>query len=142
MRLRRRFAYVDQNELANNTLSGGVSMYSNDATTGKLTSIGSVDATADVLSLAVHPSGNFAYATADSFLSPHVSVYTLNAATGVLASNGTAADGMESSVDRAPTWTHGAALTRASADVCCAATQTLPLVHCQTGQSGALSHRR
>jgi hypothetical protein len=71
-----------------------------------------------------------------------VSVYTLNAATGVLASNGTAADGMESSVDRAPTWTHGAALTRASADVCCAATQTLPLVHCQTGQSGALSHRR
>ena len=85
-----RFAYVGQNELVNTTLSGGVSMNSIEATTGKLTSIETVDAAGDVLSLAVHPSGNFAYATVDAFPSPHVSVYTLNAATGVLASNGTA----------------------------------------------------
>ena len=82
-----RFVYVGN--------SGGVSMYSIDATTGKLTSIGTVAAGGGggVSSLAVHPSGKFVYATAGGGfkLSPGlVSVYTLNATTGVLASNGTA----------------------------------------------------
>lgn len=77
-----------------------VSMYSIDTTTGKLTAMGTVDAGGLVTSLAVHPSGNFAYATANctgfggicnpDVSPPHVSVYMLNAATGVLASNGTA----------------------------------------------------
>ena len=60
-------------------------MYSID-TTGKLTSIGTVAAGGGVLSLAVHPSGKFAYGT----VGPYVLAYTLNAATGGLASNGTA----------------------------------------------------
>ena len=90
-----RFAYLG---------STPVSMYSIDTTTGTLTPIGTVDAGGFVTSLTVHPSGNFAYATAnctpdfpglagicDPVVSPpHVSVYTLNATTGVLASNGTA----------------------------------------------------
>ena len=85
-----RFAYVGN--------SGGVSMYSIDTTTGKLTSIGTE--AQGVLSLVVHPSGKFAYATVGlpgcrfncppTAAASYVLAYTLNATTGVLASNGTA----------------------------------------------------
>ena len=77
-----RFAYVGK-------LGGVGSMYSIDTTTGKLTSLGAVDGGGGVL--AVHPSGKFVYAAGGPAFSPGVvSVYTLNATTGVLASNGTA----------------------------------------------------
>jgi 6-phosphogluconolactonase (cycloisomerase 2 family) len=73
-----KFAYVS------NARSEDVSMYTINTTTGDLTSIGTT--TGGGGSIAIHPSGKFAYVSnfAGSF-----SVYTINAATGILTLVGT-----------------------------------------------------
>ena len=86
-----KFAYVP---------SGGggfpfnVEMYNIDATTGALTSIGSIAAGTDPVSLAVDPSGKFVYVVNENYGSAgNVSMYAINATTGALASIGTIAAG-------------------------------------------------
>src|SRR5216684_3604741 len=80
-----KFAYVA------NINSKNVSMYTINATTGALTSIGTIDAELSPSAVAVDPSGKFAYvANADSNT---VSMYTINATTGALTSIGTIAAG-------------------------------------------------
>jgi len=69
-----------------NANSNNVSMYTIDATTGALTSTGTIAAGTSPSSVAVDPSGKFAY-VANSF-SSSVSMYTIDAATGVLTSIG------------------------------------------------------
>jgi YVTN family beta-propeller protein len=75
----------------------GVSMFTINATTGALTSIGTIAAAGRANSVAVHPSGKFAYATDGSNGFPgetdNVSMYTINATTGILTSIGTIAAG-------------------------------------------------
>ena len=68
----------------------GVSMFTINATTGALTSTGTVTAAGRAVSLAVDPMGKFAYVTNGS-----VSMYTLNATTGALTSIGTIAAGTD-----------------------------------------------
>jgi 6-phosphogluconolactonase len=86
-----RFAYVANGDLFRGT--GNVSMYSINATTGALTSIGTiVTAGAGASSVAVHPSGKFAYLTHE--FSDNVSTFTVNAANGALTSIGTIAAGI------------------------------------------------
>lgn len=70
--------------------SANVSMYTIDSTTGVLTSIGMIAAEQPV-SVAVDPSGKFAYAA--NFNPNNVSMYTIDATTGALASIGTIAAG-------------------------------------------------
>jgi 6-phosphogluconolactonase len=86
-----KFAYV---------ASGGggfpynVQMYTIDATTGALTSMGTIAAGTDPVSVAVDPSGKFAYVVNANFGSAgNVSMYAINATTGALASIGTIAAG-------------------------------------------------
>jgi 6-phosphogluconolactonase len=86
-----KFAYV---------ASGGggfpynVEMYTIDATTGALTSMGTIAAGSDPVSVAVNPSGKFAYVVNANFGSAgNVSMYAINATTGALASIGTIAAG-------------------------------------------------
>lgn len=70
-----------------------VSMYSIDATTGALTSLGLVASGGRARSVAVHPSGKFAYVTDVSSGLPgesdNVSMYGINTTTGTLTSLGT-----------------------------------------------------
>jgi YVTN family beta-propeller protein len=61
---------------------GAVSMYTIDATTGALTSIGSIAAGIDPASVAVDPSSKFTYVT--NLESGDISMYGINAATGAL----------------------------------------------------------
>jgi len=76
-----KFAYVA------NSGSNNVSMYTIDATTGILQSIGTIAAGLTPNSVAVDPSGKFAYvANSDS---GDISMYTIDATTGVLQSIGT-----------------------------------------------------
>jgi len=85
-----KFAYV-----ANSAFNNGntISMYTIDATTGALTSIGTV-AAQNPRSVAVHPSGNFAYvATSGVSNSDTISMYTIDRTTGALTSIGTVAAG-------------------------------------------------
>lgn len=74
-----------------------VSMYTINATTGALTSIGAVAAGGRAVSVAVDPKGNFAYMTNISNGFPGenniVSMFTINATTGALTSIGTIAAG-------------------------------------------------
>jgi YVTN family beta-propeller protein len=74
-----------------------VSMYSIDATTGALTSLGLVASGGRARSVAVHPSGKFAYVTDVSSGFPgesdNVSMYAINTTTGTLTSLGTMAAG-------------------------------------------------
>jgi YVTN family beta-propeller protein len=81
-----KFAYV-----ANLGNSNTISMYTIDATTGALTSTGTIAAGAPG-SLAVHPSGKFAYVT-NAGNSNSISMYTIDATTGTLTSNITIAAG-------------------------------------------------
>jgi 6-phosphogluconolactonase len=80
-----KFAYV---------VSGGVppsvEMYTIDATTGALTSIGTIAAGTIPVSVAVDPSGKFAYVVNSA---GNVSMYAVNATTGALTSVGTIAAG-------------------------------------------------
>jgi YVTN family beta-propeller protein len=71
--------------------SSTVSMYTIDATTGALTSVGTIAAGANPVSVAVDPSGKFAYVA--DFGSNDVSMYTIDATTGALTSTGTIAAG-------------------------------------------------
>ena len=72
--------------------SSSVSMYTINATTGALTSIGTITTGGDPVSVAVDPSGKFAYV--DRFQSRiDVSMYTINATTGALTSIGTITTG-------------------------------------------------
>jgi 6-phosphogluconolactonase len=74
--------------------AGSVSTYTINGTTGTLTSTGTIQAPCEPppslgscapWSLAVHPSGKFAYVTNEGGFSPtSVSVYAINATTGVL----------------------------------------------------------
>src|SRR5713101_1367077 len=90
-----RFAYVASadNDFGFSSL---VSMYTINATTGVLTSIGAIDAGITPASVAVDPSGRFAYAASDAFSvgeTGNVFMYTINATTGALTSIGTIAAG-------------------------------------------------
>jgi YVTN family beta-propeller protein len=89
-----KFAYVANSgwNVANSG-SNDVSMYTIDATTGALTSIGSIAAGADPASVAVDSSGKFAYVANSG--SNDVSMYTINATTGALTSIGTIAAGTD-----------------------------------------------
>jgi 6-phosphogluconolactonase len=84
-----KFAYV---------ASGGggfpynVQMYTIDATTGALTSMGTIAAGTDPVSVAVDPSGKFAYVTNSG--SNDVSTYTINSTTGSLTLIGMIAAGL------------------------------------------------
>ena len=75
----------------------GVSMFTINATTGALTSIGTVGAGGRAVSVAVDPTGKFAYLTNISNGFPGenniVSMFTINATTGALTSIGTIAAG-------------------------------------------------
>jgi 6-phosphogluconolactonase len=70
-----------------------VAMYTVDATTGALTSIGSITAGTAPDFVAVDPAGKFAYVT--NYGSNDVSMYTINATTGALTSMGTIAAGTD-----------------------------------------------
>jgi len=76
----------------------GLAMYTIDATTGALTSIGKVAAAAGLvpISVAADPAGEFVYVTTASGtlgLTGSVSTYAINTTTGALASTGTIAAG-------------------------------------------------
>jgi YVTN family beta-propeller protein len=62
-------------------------MYTINATTGALTSIGTIAAGSNPTSIAIHPSGKFAYVTNSA--SNEVSIYSIDATTGVLTLIGT-----------------------------------------------------
>jgi 6-phosphogluconolactonase len=73
-----------------------VEMYTINATTGALTSVGTVAAGTDPVAVAVDPSGKFAYVVNDNYGSAgSVSMYTINATTGALTSIGTIAAGTD-----------------------------------------------
>ena len=86
-----KFAYVTNSSNSSPGESNSVSMYSMNATTGALTSIGTIAAGTDPASVAVDPTGKFAYVTNSS--SNDVSMYAINATTGALTSIGTIAAG-------------------------------------------------
>jgi len=79
-----KFAYVASGGAE---FSFNVEMYTIDAATGALASIGTIGAGTAPVSVAVDPSGKFAYVTNSG--SNYVSMYTINATTGALASIGT-----------------------------------------------------
>ena len=92
-----RFAYVAgaDNDFG---FSSFVSMFTINATTGVLTSIGAIDAGITPASVAVDPSGRFAYAASNAFSvgeTGNVFMYTINATTGALTSMGTIAAGID-----------------------------------------------
>ena len=78
--------------------NGSIAMYSIDATTGALTSTGTINGNCpglcDPSSMVVDPSGKFAYVvTGGAGIPFNVAMYTINATTGALTSIGTAAAG-------------------------------------------------
>src|SRR5882724_4686220 len=92
-----RFAYVAgaDNDFG---FSSFVSMFTINATTGVLTSIGAIDAGITPASVAVDPSGRVAYAASNAFSvgeTGNVFMYTINATTGALTSIGTIAAGID-----------------------------------------------
>jgi YVTN family beta-propeller protein len=89
-----KFAYVADGNNPGST--GSVFMYTINATTGALTPIGTIATGTNPVSVAVDPAGKFAYvADANDILGSagNVAMYTINATTGALASNGTIATG-------------------------------------------------
>jgi YVTN family beta-propeller protein len=85
-----KFAYV-VTESDTRGSAGNVSMYTINATTGALTSIGTIAAGTGPVSVVVDPSGKFAYVT--NFSSNDVSMYSIDGATGTLTPIGTIAAG-------------------------------------------------
>jgi 6-phosphogluconolactonase (cycloisomerase 2 family) len=80
-----KFVYVANTQGYWDYGSTNVSMYRINATTGALTSIGTInEAFVDQTTVAVHPSGNFAYVASSGF----ISMYTVDATTGALTSIG------------------------------------------------------
>jgi 6-phosphogluconolactonase (cycloisomerase 2 family) len=88
-----KFAYVAN---ANGLNGGSISVYNIDATTGALTSTGTIAAASEFwpASIAIDPSGKFAYVTNYGFSAGNVSTYAIDATTGILTSTGTTAPGM------------------------------------------------
>lgn len=72
---------------------GDVSMYSINASTGALTSIGTISAGMNPVRVTVDPSGRFAYVGNVEHYPNSVSVYTIDTTSGVLTSVGTAPAG-------------------------------------------------
>jgi YVTN family beta-propeller protein len=88
-----KFAYVPNGD---GLVPNSVAIYTINATTGGLTSIGTIAAGDFAASLAMDPSGKFAYVVTASGTpgsAGKVSMYTINATTGTLASIGTIAAG-------------------------------------------------
>jgi 6-phosphogluconolactonase (cycloisomerase 2 family) len=88
-----KFAYVPNGDGENPT---NVAMYTINATTGVLTSVGQTSVEDFAASVAVDPSGKFAYVATQSGTpgsAGSVSMFTINATTGALASIGTIAAG-------------------------------------------------
>ena len=86
----RKFAYVaNMNDTPGS--AGNVAMFTINATTGSLTSIGSIAAGTAPWFVTVDPAGKFAYVANAS--SNDVSMFTINATTGALTSIGTVATG-------------------------------------------------
>ena len=82
-----RFVYVANGGTEDS--SGSVSAYTINATTGALTSTGTIMAGGTPFSVAVDPSGNFAYVANEGGFAPtNVSMFTINATTGALTSIG------------------------------------------------------
>ena len=75
-----KFAYVT------NSGSNDISMYTINATTGALTSLGPIATGANPTSMAVDPTGKFAYVA--NFGSNDISMYSIDTATGILSSLG------------------------------------------------------
>ncbi len=91
-----KFAYVANGNTPGS--AGSVLMYTINATTGTLASIGTIATGTDPVSVAVGPAGKFAYVTNASDApgsAGSVSMYTINATTGALASIGTIAAGTD-----------------------------------------------
>jgi YVTN family beta-propeller protein len=85
-----KFAYAAS---GNTPGSGSVSMYTINATTGALTSIGVISTGENPVSVAVDPAGKFVYVTNNG--SNDVSMLTINSTTGTLTSIGTIAAGTQ-----------------------------------------------
>jgi YVTN family beta-propeller protein len=86
-----KFAYVASGNTPGS--AGGLSMYTINATSGALTSIGTIATGSDPVSVTVDPAGNFAYVTNNG--SNDVSMYTIDGTTGALTSIGTIAAGTQ-----------------------------------------------
>jgi len=85
-----KFVYV-ANENGTPGVAGNVAMFTINAMTGTLTSIGTIAAGTDPVSVTVDPTGKFSYVANSG--SNDVSMFTINATTGALASLGTIAAG-------------------------------------------------
>jgi YVTN family beta-propeller protein len=85
-----KFVYL-ATENATSGSADSLSLYAINATTGALTSVGTIAAGIDPVSVAVDPTGRFAYVANSG--SDDVSMYTIDATTGVFASMGTIAAG-------------------------------------------------
>ena len=85
-----KFAYVPNGD---GIVPNSVAMYTINATTGALTSIGETTVEGFAASVAMDPSGKFAYVATESGTGAGVSTYTINATTGALAFVGTIAAG-------------------------------------------------
>ncbi len=96
-----KFAYVASGGFVasgGGPLPSNVGIYTVNATSGALTSIGTIEiaAATDTVSVAVDPSGKFAYVVNGTVGSAgNVSMYAINATTGALASIGTIAAGTD-----------------------------------------------
>jgi 6-phosphogluconolactonase (cycloisomerase 2 family) len=83
-----KFAYVtDGGQNSDGSKGTNVSMYSIDATTGVLTSIGTIAAGPSPSSITIHPGGKFVYVGNSN--SNDLSIYTIDATTGKLTLTGT-----------------------------------------------------
>jgi YVTN family beta-propeller protein len=87
-----KFVYL-ATENATSGSADSLSLYAINAMTGALTSVGTIAAGIDPVSVAVDPAGNFAYVTNSG--SNDVAMYTINATTGALTSIGTIAAGTD-----------------------------------------------
>lgn len=85
------FVYATNDNNSSPAVGNSVSMYTIDATTGVLTSIGTIPAGTNPVSVAVDPTGKFVYVTNSS--SNDISMYAINTTTGELTSTGTIAAG-------------------------------------------------
>jgi len=87
-----KFAYVADSSNGFPAENNKVSMYTINTTSGALTSTGTIDAGINPSSVAVDPTGKFAYVTNSD--SNDVSMYTINTTTGALTSIGLIAAGI------------------------------------------------
>ncbi len=88
-----KFVYMANAANATSATAGSVSMYTINATTGTLVSIGTIAAGTDPVSVVVDPAGKFAYVANSG--SNEVSMYTIDPTTGALTSIGSIAAGTQ-----------------------------------------------